>query len=260
MKNILIQPTLLTYDKYSAFAKQHGLQFEIVDFANPKTLNADLRPLIDAYKTKPESSPPSIVGQHGAFIDLYINSPDQLIKEVSEKQVMKNLDISEQLNIRYTIFHSNIVTLIGHKFYYDNWVQKHTEFWNKIIRQYKTTVLLENMWDQSPDLLLQVIKQVGEEQLKICFDTGHCNIFSKAPMREWFRKMGSEISYIHLNDNKGDIDSELPPGEGTVDWKEFSSLVGEYCHEPVVVLEVGSLDRIKKSIDYLQENRIYPYN
>jgi sugar phosphate isomerase/epimerase len=183
-----------------------------------------------------------------------------LIKEVSEKQIMKNLHVSEQLSINYTIFHSNIITLIKHKFYYENWINKHVEFWGETTSKFKTTVLLENMWDESPDLLLEVINQVGSDKLKICFDTGHCNIFSKVSMREWFRKTGSEIPYIHLNDNMGDYDSELPPGQGNINWKEFNNLVNEFCNHPTIVIEVGSPDNIKKSIDFLQENRIYPYN
>ena len=239
---------------------KRGFNFEIVDFAIPQILNSDFQPLIEKYQTKLRSSHPAIIGQHGAFIDLYINSPDQLIKAASEKQIIKNLSISEQLKINYTVFHSNIITLIGHKHYYDNWINKHVEFWKKTISGFDTTVLLENMWDKAPGLLLEVIKQVGSDKLKTCFDTGHCNIFSKVPMTEWFKKAGSEISYIHLNDNFGDIDSELPPGQGNIDWKEFNSLVQEFCNQPIIVIEVGNLDGIKESISFLQKNRIYPYN
>jgi sugar phosphate isomerase/epimerase len=79
-------------------------------------------------------------------------------------------------------------------------------------------------------------------------------------MKEWFKALGKKIPYIHLNDNLGDIDSELPAGKGNVNWLEFNDAVNEYCDKPIVVLEVNSLDNIAETIYFLEKNRIYPYN
>lgn len=260
MKKILIQPTINTYDDYKAFAKNKGISFEIIDFAFPEVLDSDYQHIIRKYKSNQNSNQQEIIGQHGAFLDLCITSRDKSIKDVSEKRFNQNLQISDSLDINYTIFHSGIISLIGHKYYYDDWVKQNISFWTKTITDFKTTVLIENLWDQTPEHLFEVVNNVNSEKLKICFDTGHHNIFSNVSMKEWFRILGNYIPYIHLNDNLGDVDSELPPGKGNINWKEFNFLVNEFCNNPIIVFEVGNLEMIYSTFDYLEKNKIYPLN
>jgi sugar phosphate isomerase/epimerase len=79
-------------------------------------------------------------------------------------------------------------------------------------------------------------------------------------MKEWFKSLGKYISYIHLNDNLDDVDNELPAGKGNINWPEFNDAVNEFCDKPIVVFEVGNLSRIQETMDYLEKNKIFPYN
>ena len=97
------------------------------------------------------------------------------------------------------------------------------------------------MWEGSPDVFRKLLDEVNSPQLKICFDTGHANIFSKVPVSEWFDVLGKDIPYMHVNDNKGDVDNELVPGEGSINWQEFSGNIKKHEMTPNIVFEVGSL-------------------
>jgi sugar phosphate isomerase/epimerase len=105
----------------------------------------------------------------------------------------------------------------------------------------------------------KALDQVGSLRLKICFDTGHANIFSKVPFKEWFDMLNQDISYVHANDNKGEVDNELVLGDGTINWRDFTNMVEEYQINPEIVLEVGTLEKTQQCVTYLETQGIYPF-
>ncbi len=259
MNKVLIQPTIDTLPDYEDYVGKNGYNFEVVDFAFPNILDSKYLFVVKRYKSE-SKFPEKIIAMHGAFLDLYINSPDPMIKKVSEDRIIRNLEIGKELNIKYIVFHTNIFPMIEKESYYRNWVNAHVDFWKSITKKYKITVLLENMWDKNPDGMAEVIEKVNSPYLKALFDTGHANVFSKVPMKTWFEKLEKNIVYIHLNDNMGDGDTELPPGKGSIDWKEFDHLVRKYCDSPLLCLEVKDLNWVKESVSYLESNHIYPFS
>lgn len=196
---------------------------------------------------------------HGFFIDLYLNSPDPTVRKIAENRIIENLEIAKHLKIQYVVFHTNLLPMINKKEYVDGWVSAHVAFWSRILKRYKCTILLENMWDATPEPLQRVIKAVHSQRLGVCFDIGHCNVFSQVPVEEWFKQLGKHMPYLHLNDNDGTHDYEWPPGKGSIDWKYFTQLVQKYCDDPIAVIEVPDLKAIKSSVMYLRKNQIYPF-
>jgi len=256
---ILIQPTIKTFNDYKKYADRHNFAFEIIDFSFPSTMNGNYQKVAAKYKKRLKGTSLG-VQHHGLFKDLYINSSDKLIKKASEKRIYQNLSIAHKLGANSVVFHTNFLPLIHHKSYLELWSATHAAFWKKVIKKYNITVLLENLWDPSPDHILDMINKVKSKKLGVCFDTGHYNVFSKVPMEQWFKKLGKHILCLHINDNKGDRDSELAPGEGTVNWKKFDYLVKRYCNKPAVVLEVDNLPAIERSAAYLKKAKVYPFS
>jgi len=89
---------------------------------------------------------------------------------------------------------------------------------------------------------------------------GHINIRSKVPVEEWIAVLGKDIRSIHVHDNKGDDDSHLAPGKGTINWQEFSDLIAKYQIDPDIVFEVKTLETTIQSLKYFREENIYPCN
>lgn len=255
---ISIQPTISTFKKYAHFAEQENLDFEIVDFAFPSTINSDTNPIVQKYRLCLEGRTEHLT-MHGPFMDLYIHSPDNNISKVAKERILECLEVATELNVQAVVFHTNSLPMIERQSYYDNWVDTNAIFWSEMIEKFDLTILLENMWDKSPDLLLGLIKKVNSPKLRVCLDTGHCNVFSKVNIREWFESLGEYIAYIHVNDNKGDGDFELPIGDGSIDWKLFSQLASTCCPDARVVIEMSDLDAIRKSMDFMKANNVFPY-
>ena len=79
----------------------------------------------------------------------------------------------------------------------------------------------------------------------VCFDCGHTNKatrFSQPSVGEAVRKLGNNISVLHLHDNDTFTDQHNFPLSGTVDWKDLFSALGEIGFEGVYNLELN-LDR-----------------
>jgi len=126
--------------------------------------------------------------------------------------------------------------------------------------KYNLIVLLENLWEPTPEVFRRLLDQVGSPRLKICFDTGHANIFSRVPFKEWFDQLNQDIPYVHISDNKGEVDDELIPGDGIINWHEFTNILEDCQVNPEIVLEVCTLEKTKQSLKYLEMQKIYPFN
>jgi sugar phosphate isomerase/epimerase len=183
-----------------------------------------------------------------------------MVKKVAQDRIIQNLEIAKKLDLKYTVFHTNSLPMMGKEDYYENWVKEHVAFWKEMISKYDVTILLENMWDKTPEYVARVFEEVDSPRLKLCFDTGHHHIFSEVSLEDWFKRLGKHIACFHLNDNHGDKDSELTLGEGTFPWKEWGDLVLKYCDSPIVVMEMKNLEMIDKSVNFLKEQKVYPFD
>ncbi len=257
MSKILIQP-YESLKNYQHLISKRNFAFEIIDFAFPDILDTNYKKILKDYITY-DVDKKLYYSMHGAVYDLYINSPDKKIKQISINRINQCLEIAQILETKFIIFHTNYYPMMGFKRYYENWVKSHVEFWSNIIDNYNFTILLENMWDFNPKWLSEVINEVNSSKLKVCLDTGHCNVFSRVSMVEWFEKLNDHIVYIHISDNNGEKDEGNPPGQGNINWKLFNSLVQNYCQKPDVVLEVTDMKKINEAINFLEKNHIYPF-
>lgn len=69
--------------------------------------------------------------------------------------------------------------------------------------------------------LMEIVESAGSDLVGVCFDTGHAHVAGRQ-MGEYLRIIGADRLFtIHWHDNDGSKDQHLPPGAGTIDWKDF---------------------------------------
>jgi sugar phosphate isomerase/epimerase len=260
MSKIYVQPRdHYVFAEFLDFAKEHQYNLEIATFAYASVLDSDWKKTLKEHKHQ-LSGFRGIVSLHGVFQDIFIHSSDNKIAEVSKERILRNLEIASLLKAEYVVFHGGFNPLIRAERYVNNWLERNANFWSEALKKYKLTVLLENVWEPSPEIFRKLLDQVGSPRLKICFDMGHANIFSKVPFKEWLDTLNPDIPYIHVNDNKGEVDDELVLGEGTINWHEFTNTLEDYQANPEIVLEVGTLEKTMQSFRYLQTHNVYPFH
>ena len=259
MSKVVIQPAHFSLDTALDIAKRFDYNLEIVAFARAQILDNDWEDLLEEHKNKLRGFKGSI-SVHGIITDILIHSTDKKIQEISKNRVNHCLEISKALGAQFVVFHGNFNPLLKFERYYRNWVETHTSFWSEVTNKYDFIILLENMWEPTPEIFRTLLDEVNSPRLKICLDTGHANIYSDVPIKNWIDCLGKDIPYIHVDDNLGEIDDHLAVGEGNINWKEFSNSIDVANIYPQIVFEGVTLEKTMKSIDYFRKEGIYPFN
>lgn len=68
--------------------------------------------------------------------------------------------------------------------------------------------------------LIGVCERYGDENVGVCWDTGHANLNRAIVQSEEIRRLGARIKALHVADNSGRGDDHLAPYYGTVPWTE----------------------------------------
>lgn len=90
-------------------------------------------------------------------------------------------------------------------------------------------LLLENMvphllFGQTSDMMF-LLGEINTCTVGTCLDTGHAHL--SGDLGGVFHKLSGHLKMVHINDNHGDWDAHLIPGEGSIDW---SWVIGELRH------------------------------
>ena len=102
----------------------------------------------------------------------------------------------------------------------------------KTAKQYGVTVCLENMpmlnfCISTPAEILSVVNEINDENLKICLDIGHVNVFKELNIYDEVLRLGDKIKVLHVHDNVISRDIHLLPYFGTVDWTALAKALKE---------------------------------
>jgi protein FrlC len=85
---------------------------------------------------------------------------------------------------------------------------------------------------------LRMIDEIGSERLGILLDTGHANVNGE-DLAAAVRSLKDVPLHIHIDDNYGDSDAHLIPGEGDIDFGPFVEALKEIDYQGFVSGELG---------------------
>lgn len=116
-------------------------------------------------------------------------------------------------------------------------------------RELGLCLLLENMlphlmFGHASDMLY-LLGAIRETNVGTCLDTGHAWLSGDLPVV--VHKLSGHLRMLHVNDNRGDRDDHLPPGEGHIDWPFLVRQLIRWRFEGPLILELagqGSPDEI----------------
>jgi sugar phosphate isomerase/epimerase len=202
------------------------------------------------------------VTMHAPFFDLRPGAIDIKIREASIERLKQFFDLAPLFKPRSMVCH----VAFEEKYYIsteEKWLENSIETWNRFIdiaADLDTVIALENVYEKSPiypSRLLDAFKDVP--QIGYCFDTGHCNAFSNAPVQEWMDKIGHRIGEVHLHDNDGSTDAHAPVGEGTFPFHEFLKILTEKGIRPILTLEPHTEETLWRTLTNIKEMRLLDY-
>ena len=117
---------------------------------------------------------------------------------------------------RLLVVHTGFIPWV----YYPEWfVEKSVEFWREFLPQVPEGMVLclENVMEPSPQIPVDIIRQVDDPRLRLCLDVGHANAeLSRTPVMEWVEVCRPYLRHLHLHNNAGGGDLHDPLKRGTI--------------------------------------------
>jgi sugar phosphate isomerase/epimerase len=188
---------------------------------------------------------------HAPFMDLSPGAIDEGVRAVTVARFSQVLDIAEVLTPKAIVFHSGYEKWkYAHRV--DLWLEASIRTWRPLRERAAligTKLVIENIFEDEPSNLELLMKELHSESFGLCFDTGHCNLFSKVPLGGWLDPLGPYIHEFHVHDNDGTFDSHLPIGDGTFDFSTLFSKIGN--REYIFTVEAHTPERVMKSLERL---------
>lgn len=235
--------------EYLEFINKHQPNLEI--YFSSVILDNITKDDLDDLKNDLHYSPSLTI--HAPFMDLSPGAVDQSVHQVTMDRFFQILDVAGTIKPMAIVFHSGY-----EKWKYflnvDIWLENSVKTWkpvNEKAASLGVKIAIENVFEDEPHNLKLLMEQMHSDNFGICFDTGHCNLFSKGSLEEWMDALNPYILEIHLHDNNRTKDEHLPPGKGSFDFDLFFKLLSNKdciytleAHSPEAVLE--SIEAVKK--------------
>jgi sugar phosphate isomerase/epimerase len=190
---------------------------------------------------------------HGPFYDLVPGGMDKKILQASRERLREAFDLIPIFEPMAMVCHTGY----DRKRYYearDAWLETALQTWAPLVRGLQgtaTTLMLENVYERTPGMLLRLLKGLNTNKVGFCFDTGHMSAFSETHMGDWLKVLGPFLKELHLHDNDGSWDDHWAIGQGNVDFEILFKYVEENHLRPIITLEAHKEAWIWQSFEAL---------
>jgi sugar phosphate isomerase/epimerase len=262
MKHVYCIPKWEQISRFQSFSEEYDAGFEYNEFFLPDMLEdrGKLNDRINGYLSLSRDTSQDTM--HGVFLDICIHSDDPKIYQASNYRIHQSMEIACRLGVSAVIFHTNTIANFRLQSYRRNWVVRNEAYWRRLLEEYPQMIIyLENMFDDSPDLLAELALIMKDEpRFQVCLDVAHAFI-SPTPLSTWFEHLGPYVSHLHINDNDKKEDTHLPVGSRLLPWDEYRSYLAGIPEEkrPSVLIEVRNFDDLTASVAYMQSHDMYPF-
>jgi sugar phosphate isomerase/epimerase len=197
---------------------------------------------------------------HGPYTGIDFGHKDHLLKDAVRKRMDMTYQAVRELKPDTLVLHTGCSEQMLRYNLTENWLETASEFWRSEIVRYaecRVRVVLENVVEQSPDLMMELADRVESEHLGFCLDIGHANLCSQLPPSQWVEKMGQRLKHVHLHDNDGQRDDHLPVGQGSIDFDSFFETLYKWVPDVTVSMEViASPEVVVENVIYVTERYV----
>lgn len=187
---------------------------------------------------------------HAPFHDLNPGALDSLVREATVRRFCQTLAAADVLGAVVIVFHPGY-----EKWKYGLqsrlWLDASLEFWPpflEIAEKQDCLLAVENIFEDEPQTLVDLVTALDSPRLGHCFDIGHWHLFSGTDLEGWLRRQAPRLFHLHLHDNDGSADQHGPVGEGKIPFRDFFDLLGRYAVTPTVTLEAHTRETLQRSL------------
>ena len=216
-------------------AKNYGLGLEIAEYCTAWNMDEKLHETDNAVRKKLTGIADRVF--HGPFNELFPCAIDPLARELARYRYRQAITLAQKYGAKKIVLHGGY----NPRLYYPVWyTEQSVLFWKDFIKELPEDmqIVLENVLEEEPEIILAIVRQVGDPRLRLCLDIGHVNAYSSISVTQWLEVCFPFISHFHIHNNAGDWDTHSALMQGTIDMAAFLKKAEELCPEATVTLEL----------------------
>lgn len=190
---------------------------------------------------------------HAPIFDLNPGSLDPVVRKHTRRCWEKAIGIGGALGARHANFHTGHLPLLPESTF-PGWLALSLETWERLVElagDAGMALLLENMFEPGPQVLLDIRSQLEPRHVGFTLDVAHTHIYGTVSPETWWRELGDAVREVHLHDTDTFSDDHLPVGEGALDWSAVFERIYRHAPDALKVIEmpveegIESLKRIR---------------
>lgn len=227
-------------------AKQHGLGLEIAEYCTAWNLDEKFPETDALVRGKIEGI--SGLTFHAPFNELFPCAIDPKARELAAFRYRQAIHTAKGYGASKVVIHGGY----NPRIYYPVWyVEQSIRFWKDFLQEDPgVEIVLENVLEEEPGMLLDIVRGVDDSRLRLCLDVGHVNAYSKIPVREWVETWAPWLSHLHIHNNDGSWDTHSPLFDGTIPMEALLRRLDTLCPEATAALELTDME---SSIKWMEE-------
>lgn len=216
-------------------ARKYGLGLEIAEYCT--AYNMDERfPETDAAVRKQLAGVKNRIF-HAPFNELFPCAIDPKARELARYRYRQAIALAREYGAAKIVIHGGYHPRI----YYPIWyTEQSVLFWRAFLKELPgdVTILLENVLEEEPQMLLDIVNGVDDPRMAVCLDVGHVNVYSKVPAMDWMEICASRIGHFHIHNNDGSWDTHSPLDQGSIPMKTLLTRAESLCPDATYTLEL----------------------
>jgi sugar phosphate isomerase/epimerase len=194
---------------------------------------------------------------HSAYTDLNIASFNKAIQKASINEIERSIDFAVDIDSDIVVIHPGIVSYTARNqvdFVYslgrDSLIELKDYAKDRGVNPcIENLPAIQGFMYQDINLLNETLTELD---MPMTLDIGHAHTAGFAPEEMYF----DCVKHIHVHDNPGDEDSHLTLGEGSLAVNDFFDVFMSKGYDGIYMLELHSVDSIKKSLEYMKEFKV----
>lgn len=173
---------------------------------------------------------------HGPFNELFPCAIDPSARRLAAYRYRQAVEAAKEYGAQKVVIHGGYQP----RMYYPVWyVEQSILFWKAFLQEDPgVDIVLENVLEEEPEMLRDILAGVDSPRLGMCLDIGHVNVYSKVSVEEWMETCAPWLKHFHVHNNDGSWDTHSPLMEGNLPIRNILEKIGHLCPEATVTLEL----------------------
>ena len=231
-------------------ARELGLGVEIAEYCTAWNMDREYPQTDERLRGALAGNPRRIL--HGPFNELFPCAIDPEARDLAARRYRQAIALARDYGADKVVIHAGFNPWL----YYPVWFREQSAvFWREFLAEEPgVEIVLENVLEQEPEWMTEILRAVDSPRLRLCLDVGHVNAYSPVDAAQWLRRCAPWISHFHLHNNNGTRDAHDPLFRGSIPMEELLTLAGELCPEATFTLELPDAENSARELMKITEN------